>query len=46
MDALVRNGVSRTRLSFTGVGGTRPVVSPDDRDNRWKNRRVEFLLIR
>jgi outer membrane protein OmpA-like peptidoglycan-associated protein len=46
MNTLVNFGVSRNRLSSTGAGGTRPVVSPDDRDNRWKNRRVEFILIK
>jgi flagellar hook assembly protein FlgD/flagellar motor protein MotB len=39
-------GVSRSRLSATGMGGTRPVVRYEDRDNWWKNRRVEFILIK
>ncbi|MDR2516139.1 MAG: gliding motility-associated C-terminal domain-containing protein [Spirochaetaceae bacterium] len=46
VDALAGFGVARNRLRFTGAGGTRPVVDPGDQANRWKNRRVEFLLIR
>ena len=46
VDELVRYGVARARLSSTGVGGTMTVVSWDDADNRWKNRRVEFILIK
>jgi outer membrane protein OmpA-like peptidoglycan-associated protein len=41
---LGRFGVSRNRVSFVGKGGTKPVVSPQDQNNRWKNRRVEFIL--
>jgi flagellar hook assembly protein FlgD/flagellar motor protein MotB len=39
-------GVSRSRLSSIGMGGSRPVVRYEDRDNWWKNRRVEFILIK
>jgi flagellar motor protein MotB len=47
IDYLVsNNGVSRNRLSSVGRGGTRNVASPSDQANNWKNRRVEFLLIR
>ena len=46
VDELVRYGVARNRLSSVGVGGTRTVVPYDDTDNRWKNRRVEFILIK
>ena len=41
---LQRNGVNASRLSTVGMGGTRPVAARDDRDNWWKNRRVEFIL--
>jgi outer membrane protein OmpA-like peptidoglycan-associated protein len=44
IEQLVGYGVSRSRLSSVGRGGTRTVVSPADLDNRWKNRRVEFIL--
>jgi len=46
VDLLVRYGVVRTRLSSTGAGGSSPVAAYEDRDNWWKNRRVEFYLIR
>jgi outer membrane protein OmpA-like peptidoglycan-associated protein len=46
MNTLVDFGVARSRLSFVGMGGTKPVVKHDDRDNWWKNRRVEFVLIK
>ncbi len=41
---LVKYGVSSSRLSTVGRGGRQPVVSRTDRDNWWKNRRVEFIL--
>ncbi|MDR2601758.1 MAG: OmpA family protein [Spirochaetaceae bacterium] len=42
---LVQQGVGENRLTAVGVGGRRP-VSKDrkDRENWWKNRRVEFVL--
>jgi flagellar motor protein MotB/flagellar hook assembly protein FlgD len=46
VDQLVRYGVARSRLFFYGAGGTSPVVPFADRDNWWKNRRVEFILIK
>ena len=46
MDQLVSYGVARNRLSATGRGGTMPVAGARDQDNNWKNRRVEFLLIK
>jgi outer membrane protein OmpA-like peptidoglycan-associated protein/flagellar hook assembly protein FlgD len=46
VDILVRNGVARSRLSSTGVGGQRTVAPWNDENNRWKNRRVEFILIK
>lgn len=41
---LIRLGVSGNRLSTVGIGGRRPVAQRSDRDNWWKNRRVEFIL--
>ena len=32
------------RLTTLGLGSSEPVVDPVDADNRWKNRRVEFIL--
>ncbi|HOJ98453.1 MAG TPA: FlgD immunoglobulin-like domain containing protein [Termitinemataceae bacterium] len=46
MDRLIEYGVDRNRLSYVGRGGTQPVVRWEDRDNWWKNRRVEFILIK
>jgi flagellar motor protein MotB len=33
-------------MNVAGYGGTRPVVPHGDLQNRWKNRRVEFILER
>ena len=41
---LVKCGVSSSVLTTEGFGGTKPVVNPKDKDNNWKNRRVEFIL--
>ncbi|MDR1211700.1 MAG: gliding motility-associated C-terminal domain-containing protein [Spirochaetaceae bacterium] len=46
VDRLTGFGVTRNRLTYVGKGGTRPVVRWEDRDNWWKNRRVEFILIK
>ena len=44
MSYLVKKGVNASALKTEGMGGTRPVVDPKDKDNNWKNRRVEFIL--
>lgn len=41
---LVKHGVNASALTTEGMGGTKPVVNPKDKDNNWKNRRVEFIL--
>ena len=41
---LTKKGVSAGSLSTDGKGGTQPVANPKDKDNNWKNRRVEFIL--
>jgi len=46
MQILIKNGVRASRLSAIGMGGSQPVAPLDDRDNWWKNRRVEFVLIK
>jgi outer membrane protein OmpA-like peptidoglycan-associated protein len=52
VDYLVDLGVDRNRLTPIGVGGSRvvaPYAGPDGQPNRanwWKNRRVEFLLVK
>ena len=42
----VRNGVSKNRLSFTGAGGSNPTAPFEDRPGWWKNRRVDFILVK
>jgi len=44
--ALVRFGLDGNRISVVGLGGSSPIVAFDDEENRWKNRRVEFILIK
>lgn len=41
---LKKNGVDASRLTAVGRGGSQPVVARSDKDNWWKNRRVEFIL--
>ena len=43
---LIEKGVARGRLSSVGIGGIKPIAALSDRDNWWKNRRVEFVLIK
>jgi hypothetical protein len=45
-DYLVNLGIDRSRLTTIGIGGARPVAKYEDRDNWWKNRRVEFILFK
>lgn len=44
--ALVRLGLDAERILTTGMGGEDPIVPFSDVENRWKNRRVEFILIK
>ncbi len=44
--ALTDLGVDGSRIQVLGMGGKEPVVPHGDLENRWKNRRVEFILIR
>jgi outer membrane protein OmpA-like peptidoglycan-associated protein/flagellar hook assembly protein FlgD len=43
---LIDDGVDPKRLSTKGMGSSDPVVDFGDSLNRWKNRRVEFILIK
>lgn len=43
---LVSMGVDPSRLYIEGFGSSEPRFSFTDEQNRWKNRRVEFVLIR
>jgi outer membrane protein OmpA-like peptidoglycan-associated protein len=44
--ALVELGLDEGRITTAGLGGAEPVVPFADAVNRWKNRRVEFILIK
>lgn len=44
--ALVDLGIPESRMDTVGMGGTQPVVPHGDLENRWKSRRVEFILLR
>ncbi len=44
--ALIAQGIEAGRISSVGLGAAEPVVPFSDLDNRWKNRRVEFVLVR
>ena len=39
-------GVAGKRMSTEGIGGQKPIVPHSDLENRWKNRRVEFILLK
>ncbi|MFP4485153.1 MAG: FlgD immunoglobulin-like domain containing protein, partial [Spirochaetaceae bacterium] len=45
-EALIILGIERDRMDVVGFGGARPIVPHNDEENRWKNRRVEFILER
>jgi flagellar hook assembly protein FlgD/outer membrane protein OmpA-like peptidoglycan-associated protein len=44
--ALIAQGIEPTRITTVGIGAAKPLVQFSDVDNIWKNRRVEFVLIR
>ncbi|MBN1525206.1 MAG: OmpA family protein [Spirochaetales bacterium] len=44
--ALGTLGIDETRISTVGVGASRPIVPFSDEENLWKNRRVEFILLK
>ncbi|MBN2040728.1 MAG: OmpA family protein [Spirochaetes bacterium] len=46
MDYLITGNISETRLSFRGMGETLPFLPNTDKENRRRNRRVEFLLVK
>lgn len=45
-NALVERNVDSRRITIRGLGGSEPIVPHSDLDNRWKNRRVEFILLK
>ena len=44
-EALADRGIDAERLSVAGRGGSEPLVPHTNREDRWRNRRVEFELI-
>lgn len=42
---LVEEGMSESRITVTGLGGSFPLVPFNNSDN-WRNRRVEFILLK
>ncbi len=43
---LVKRGIDKNRISTEGHGTAEPIVHFNDFQNRWKNRRVEIILIK
>ena len=41
---LVKRGINAEQIEAVGKGGANPLASRTDRDNWWKNRRVEFVI--
>ena len=46
MEALVDRGLERSRMKAVGKGGSEPIVPFSNKDEQWRNRRVEVLLYR
>ena len=46
LDYLVKQGTARERLQFVGMGESVPLYPNKTEENRRRNRRVEFLLIK
>jgi outer membrane protein OmpA-like peptidoglycan-associated protein len=44
VEELVKLGISSSRLSSCGLGGTNPVAKRTDYNNWWKNHRVELVF--
>jgi len=45
-NGLAERGLDPNRITTAGLGGSQPIVPHSDLENRWKNRRVEFILIK
>ena len=43
-EQISKMGISKSRISVEGKGGTEPVADRKDSSVNWKNRRVEFIL--
>ena len=45
MEYLQRKGIKASRLSFKGMGPTKPIASNDTPEGRARNRRTEFVIV-
>ena len=43
-DALIERGMDSEKIEIEYFGGREPIVSVHDKEVRWKNRRVEFIM--
>ncbi|MFN6945871.1 MAG: OmpA family protein [Cytophagaceae bacterium] len=43
---LIAGGIHPSRISGVGYGGTRPIAGNDTEENKQKNRRVEFKIVK
>lgn len=43
---LIQRGIAASRMTVYGLGSSEPLVDFKDAANRWRNRRVEFVLVR
>ncbi|MCL2185527.1 MAG: OmpA family protein [Treponema sp.] len=43
---ITNHNIVRTRFSYTGMGTSKPVADFNDDEEQWKNRRVEFILVK
>ena len=44
VDYLIKKGISETRLTSQGFGGSRPITSENTVKGHARNRRVEFII--
>jgi outer membrane protein OmpA-like peptidoglycan-associated protein len=44
--ALIDQEIATARISTIEIGAAEPLVPFSDVDNRWKNRRMEFVFVR
>lgn len=46
MNYLLTKGVAKNRMTGKGFGGSKPIMPNDTEENRQKNRRVEFKIVK